>query len=328
MQCDRALTIAFLSMFLAGNMAAADMRIVTAAILVESGQAAPVIELRSVGEDGLLRRLSVSGWTIAMTRDKPVDRGRRVILTFSATPYDAHSSRRMYSEGSRARELEFDDAAVAARAGYRMREGEHASTEAALIAGQEILGSRAPRDVRDRWRTPYAGVQIAQRVRYVTAEDPYAGRIEGIDLIAATEVYSGPRMWSRTTLLQSAGVAAGPLHLRQSMAAMYGTNLDTVSAFLVGGSWDTLGPMSVYGTRYAEFRLDKCAILSGGADYTLRSWELGVRASVMRAPRLRASGTMFEISRRAAGIHFAAAAGKSQGHTTFAASVSAAIFRP
>jgi hypothetical protein len=317
--------MACISMLLAGTMPAADMHVVTAAILAESGQAAPVIELRSIGDDGQVRRLSVSGWTIAMTRDTPVDRGRRVIMTLSVTPYDAHSSRRMYSNGSRARELEFDDAAVAARAAYRIREGEHVSTEAALIAGHEILGSRAPHEVRDRWRTPYAGVQITQRV---TAEDPYAGRIEGIDLSAATEVYSGRQTWSRTTLLQSAGTAAGPLYFRQSLAAMYGTNLDTVSAFLVGGSWDTLGPMSVYGTRYAEFRLDKCAVLSGGADYALRSWELGVRASVMRAPRLHRSGTMFEISRRAAGIHYAAAAGKSQGRMTFVASMSAAAFRP
>jgi hypothetical protein len=328
MRCDRALTIACIAALLAGSVPAADMRIVTAAILAESGQAAPVIELRSVGDDGLIRRLSVSGWTIAATRDAPVDRGRRVILTFSVTPYDAHSSRRMYSDGSRARELEFDDAAVAARAAYRIREGERASTEAALIAGQEIVGSRAPHDVRDRWRTPYAGVQIAQRIRVVTAEDPYASRIEGIDLTAATELFSGRKTWSRTTLLQSAGAAAGPFHFRQSMAAMYGTNLDTISAFLVGGSWDALGPMALYGTRYAEFRLEKCAVLSGGADYALRSWELGVRASVMRAPRLHASGTMLGISRRAAGIHFAAGAGKSQGRTTFVASVSAAAFRP
>jgi hypothetical protein len=328
MRFDRALTIACMSMLIAGRVPAADMRVVSAAILAESGQAAPVIELRSVGDDGLVRRLSVSGWTIAATRDAPVDRGRNVILTFSVTPYDAHSSRRMYSDGSRARELEFDDAAVAARAAYRVREGEHASTEAAVIAGQEIVGSTAPHEVRDRWRTPYAGVQIAQRIRVVTAEDPYAGRIEGIDLTATTEVYSGRKMWSRTTLLQSAGAAAGPLHFRQTMAAMYGTNLDTVSAFLVGGSWDALGPMAVYGTRYAEFRLEKCAVLSGGADYALRSWELGVRASVMRAPRLRATGTMFEISRRAAGIHFAAGAGKSQGHTTFIVTAGAASFRP
>jgi hypothetical protein len=109
---------------------------------------------------------------------------------------------------------------------------------------------------------------------------------------------------------------------------MYGTHLDTVNAFLPGGSWDIIGPAAVYGTRYAEFRVNKGAVLGAGADYAIGAWELGVRGSVIRAPRLHASGRMFQVARRLAGIHYAAAVGTSRGHTTFALSASAAIFRP
>jgi len=327
MRCDRAL-FAFASIFMAATMFAADMRVLTGAILMETGQAAPVIELRSIGENGLVRRLSLSGWTIAASRDVPVDRGRRRIVTLSVTPYNAHSSKRIYVDGTRARALEFDDAAVMARAGYRIRQGEHAWAEAAVMAGHEIIGTTAPRELRDRWRTPYAGVQFAQTIRFVTAEDPYAGRIDGIDLTAATEVFAGRRTWSRSMLLQSAGATRGPFHVRQTLGLMYGTSLDTVNAFLVGGSWDTIGPMSAYGTPYAEFRLDKGAVLGAGTDYAIGTWELGVRGSLLRAPHVHASGRMVQVARRVNGIRYAAAAGTSRRRTTFALSASAAVFRP
>ncbi len=135
-------------------------------------------------------------------------------------------------------------------------------------------------------------------------------------------------MWSRTTLLQSAGAAAGRLHFRQTLGLMYGTSLDTVSAFLVGGSWDTIGPAALYGTRYAEFRLDKGAALNVGADYAIGAWELGVRGGVLRAPHVHASGRMLQVARRAHGVYYAAGVGTSRGRTTFALSASAAVFRP
>ena len=328
MRCDRALIIAFASSLLATGMSASDMRVFTGAVLVERGQAAPVVELLSVGENGLVRRLSLSGWTIAVSRDAPVEYGRRRSVTFSVTPYNAHSSRHIYVDGERARQLEFDDAALAARAGYRIWQSEHASTEAAVTASKEFVGKEASRELRDRWRLPYAGVQLTQTGRFVTAEDPYSGRIEGFDVSGTIELYAGKKAWSRTTVLQSAGAAAGRLHFRQQLALMYGTNLDTVNAFLPGGSWDVIGPEAVYGTRYAEFRVNKGAILGGGADYAIGAWELGVRGSVIRAPSLHASGRMFQVARRVAGIHYSAAVGTSRGHTTFALSASAATFRP
>jgi hypothetical protein len=120
----------------------------------------------------------------------------------------------------------------------------------------------------------------------------------------------------------------GVLHLRQSLALLHGTGLDTVSAFLAGGSWDALGPLAIYGTRYAEFRIKRGAVASAGVDLPVGGFELGARASVMRAPATRASGALLEVSRRFGGVHVTAGVGRSGRRTSWIASAGTALFHP
>jgi hypothetical protein len=327
MNCKRALAVlAFCAAAFAAR--ADDLQLAAATLLYESGQAAPSIELRSIAEDGAVWRAGINGWALSLARERPLERGRRLILDVTATPYDAHSSRRIYRHGERAEELEFDDAALVVRGGLRIRQGEHATFEPMLVAGYERIGEEAPPSLRDAWQLPYAGIAVTERLRFVTADDPFLGRIDGVDLSATGEAYRGNRTWTRITLAESAGLPLGRLHLRQSFAAFGGSGLDEVSAFLVGGSWDLLGPLAVYGTRYAELRVDRGVTLNAGADYALTpSLEVGVRGGAFHGQSLRATGAMVVLTARTRGLRIVAGAGRSDGRTTVMVTAGGGMFR-
>jgi hypothetical protein len=320
--------IAVLCFFAAVTTARADdVRVLTAAVLYESGLAAPSIELRSVAADGSLWRGGINGWSLSLGRERLLNHDRRLIVDVTATPYDAHSSKRIYRDGVRRRDLEFDDAALTARAALRFRESEHASIEPGVVIGKEIIGNDAPAALRDAWRSPYAGVSIIQRIRFITAEDPFTNRIDGIDVAATGEAYHGNRTWTRAILTENGGASFGRIHLRQSLAAYRGSSLDTVSAFLIGGSWNLLGSTAVYGRRYAEFRVNRGINGNAGVDFAItRSLELGLRVSAFRSGSLHTTGTTLQATQRLGGYRLTAGAGRSQHRTTVMATIGGAVF--
>jgi hypothetical protein len=326
MTSKRAITI--LCFFAAVTSAHADdVKVLTAAVLYESGLAAPSIELRSVAADGSLWRGSINGWSLSLGCERLLDHDRRLIVEVTATPYDAHSSKRIYRDGVRRRDLEFDDAALTARAALRFRESEHAFIEPGFVIGKEIIGNDAPAALRDAWRSPYAGISVTQRIRFITAEDPFTNRIDGIDVAATGEAYHGNRTWTRAMINENAGASFGRIHLRQSLAAYRGSSLDTVSAFLIGGSWDLLGSTAVNGRRYAEFRVNRGINGNAGVDFAItRSFDLGLRVSAFRSGSLHTTGTMLQATQRLGGLRLTAGAGRSNHRTTVMATIGGAVF--
>src|SRR5436190_500700 len=155
--------------------------------------------------------------------------------------------------------------AAASRAGgVRLSESDRASTEVSAVALREVIGDDATAELRGHWRTMYVGMQLIHRLRFVTAEDPLTGRIHGVAITANAEGFGGRRAWARGALMEEGGWPLHRFHLRESIALMTSSHLDKVSAFLAGGSWDALRTTAVYGTRYAEFRIMRGAIGSGG----------------------------------------------------------------
>lgn len=325
MRCSRA--VAAFAFCIATAAHGEELKVISAAILYETGQAAPSVGFHSVAEDGAVWRAGIDGWTFTVDRERPVERGRRIVFGITATPYGAHGSRRMYRDGARDRTLEFDDVSFAAHAGMRFRQGERASLEPALVIGKEWIRGDAAAALRDAWRSPFAGVAVVQRVRFVTADDPLLARIEGVEIAATAEGYRGTRTWARAAITERAGVALGRVHLQQTLAAFDGRGLDRVSAFLAGGSWDALGPFAVFGQRYAEFRVSRGIIANGEADVALgRSLEVGIRGSIFRGDGERASGAMLLLTRQVSGVRIAAGVARSQSRTTLTATVGGALF--
>ncbi|HKR62363.1 MAG TPA: hypothetical protein VJZ00_01425 [Thermoanaerobaculia bacterium] len=265
--------------------ASADVRVLSGAVLIEPGQAAPVLKLRNIGTNGTTWELGVSGWTMSAEIER-----RRFFANVALTPLHAHSSNRIYVDGHRARELEFDSSSYIGTAGMRFHSNDRMTTELAGVLGRD--------------ESTYAGVTLAQRYRRVTASDPFDTRIDGVELSALGELYSGGGTWSRLTLMESAGRTMGRVHLRQSAAVVAGSHLNRVRDFLLGGSWDALGPTAIFGRHYAEYRVTRGIVANAGADYTLTPrWTLGARVSAFRAPSADATGAALQTTMHIRGAH-------------------------
>ena len=79
-------------------------------------------------------------------------------------------------------------------------------------------------------------------------------------------------------------------------AAFTGRSLNTVSAFVMGGSWDLAPPDLIVGYRYAEFRLESAATVSGALDLRVRgAWEVGVRGSYLKGKAIGEYGAAVQM---------------------------------
>jgi len=321
----------------AGRVAAAANGLVTASLLSDGSVTAPVITFRSLGDSSARWTVGVSGWTLSAERERTVKKDRRVFVSVDATPLNAHSSNRMFVDGRRQRALEYRNASYRVRAGLRLQLSERTAVSIGGAAIDESVRGAQDPGLREFWRRPYIGIELGSLYRHVTADDPFDGRIEGLEVVSSEEIFAGRTAWSRLSLEQRAGKRIGRLALRQSAMLAYGWRLNTVSDFLLGGSWDTLGPRAVYGYRYAEFRGTRAAVAGAGADYVIgRSTTAGLRVGLIAAPGLTRAGAAILAGTQWRGARFQVgtaipfhrtSAGVRQSASLFA-SVSAAVFRP
>ena len=334
MRCSTLCALSIVIATVIATGARAETRLITAAVVAEPGQAAPAVSMRTISANGNMWDIGISGWTLSAGIERPIERGLRVIGSVAATPYNANSSTRIYEGGDRATALEYDAASYSARGGVRIRHNERSITELQLLVGHDVIGDDAPRTLSDDWDTPYAGAIGMHRYRRITAEDPFTMRIEGLDVTMRAETYGGAgRSWSRVTVSQTAGRTFGGTHLQQSTMLLAGANLDRVSSFLLGGSWDALGPEAIYGRRYAEYRVTRGVIANGAADRALNErWTLGGRVSAFRAPDITSYGAALQTNVRARGLRITAGVavpfgGSGEHPVMLYGSVATAIFR-
>lgn len=301
--------------------------------LAEPGQVAPVLSLRNIAANENVWEIGISGWTASMSVERPMNRSLVFVGSVAATPYNANSSLRAYRDGRREGDLEYDAASYTARGGVRIRQSERSTTEVQLLVGRDVIGSDAPDMLRNDWDAPYAGVIGSQRYRRVTASDPFTSRIDGLEVLARAEIYGGGHLWSRLMLTETAGSSFGRIHVQQSVMIVAGSNLDRVSSFLVGGSWDVLGPQAIYGRRYAEYRVTRGVVANVAVDHPLGTrWNVGGRVSAFRGPGVTTYGSALQASTRLRGFRLTIGAaapfsGDGEHPKMIYASVSTAVFR-
>lgn len=248
-------------------------KLLVASLFADSSIAAPVIRYTVDRADGTSYALGLSGWTVDGEWIRPLSTSRALRLTVDATPLNAHNSDRIYVDGRRAPELEYDNASYRARGGLRWTHSARSSTDVLLVALYESVDLA-------RWDNPYGGVEIAHTYSVKNASEPLISSFDGIEVTGRAELFAGDESWSRLSLIESAGRTFGRVHLRQSLAVLQGSSLDTVNRFLAGGSWDALGGTAIYGLRYGELRLESAVIASGGVDVRIGgNWRAGVRGS-------------------------------------------------
>lgn len=264
--------------------------------------AAPAVLLASTGADGRAWRVGLAGWTVAGEVSRQLSSDRTILAGARLTPLNANGSNRMFRDGIRSPGLDYENAAAAIAVGARYHPSRAWSSEIRLV-GQYERVANLPDPVLERWRQPYVGVELAQSYQRITAEDPLRFTLQGMRVQGRVEGFVGSAAWGRATASVDAGHAFGPLLLRGTAAYMLGHEIDTVSAFLIGGSWDAPGVHALYGHPYAAFRIARGALLRGAADIPLPGdWSLGIRGAHLASPGAVHSGGMVRVGTTMDGV--------------------------
>ena len=100
----------------------------------------------------------------------------------------------------------------------------------------------------------------------------------------------------------------GRFFLRANGTAFDGRSLNTVSAFLTGGSWDAAGRMALYGYSRGAFRMARGTLVNGGVDLSLwKSTEIGVRRAWLTGAGAPREGTAITLAALWNGVGMSAA---------------------
>jgi hypothetical protein len=255
----------------------------------------PVLLVASTDEEGNEWSLGLTGWTLSGERRTAIDSTRKRQWFARVTPINAQSGHYVYRDGQRDPAAEFSASSVELGGGLEVA---HRSR---WMGAYRVLAVYSPVDDLDPelvayWKRPFAGVEIAQTYIRVTSDELFGSRWEGVKAGGTAQLMTGTSTWSRMQARVGVGKRVGRLMLSGRGAAFTGRSLNTVSDFVIGGSWDLAPPDLVVGYRYAEFRLDSAATFGGAADLRVRgAWEIGVRGSYLKGKAIEEYGAALQM---------------------------------
>ncbi len=270
---------------------------------------APVVLLSFVSASGTgMWTLGVAGYTLAASRITNHSPTLSTVFTAEVTPLNSNSSNYLYRAGERDSTLAFRDATVQLNVGLRVsKEGKRSrwGLEFRAIGLNEWVSRVADPSVVSRWRDPYVGLQIAANYSRVISEEVLAARWDGMKAGANVVGFVGAQPWWKSQAWLGGGKRVGRVSIMGRAWLLLGQNLDMVNQHLVGGSWDLDRSPSLYGYHYAEFRVNRGAVLTAGADLRLAgAWELGLRAGYLSSPSHSTYGEAIRLSTMWSGIAF------------------------
>jgi hypothetical protein len=244
------------------------------------------------GRAGVAWNVGLRGSTLMVEALKRFSTRFELLVGGDLTPFSANGSSRIYKDGRHEPDLGFTNRSYQARAGVRFQRASAWRTDLQLLALKESVDGVD----NDVWRRPYGGVGVAQSYRRVVSEDSLRSRFDGLKASAAAQGFFGSNAWWRGQVVAGGGKRIGNLFLRGQASAFGGHGLNTVSRFLVGGSWDAGEGLPLYGFHYAQFRVNRGAVLNSGADFRLRgAWEVGIRGGYLNSPDKRARGAAITL---------------------------------
>src|SRR5207253_857153 len=148
-------------LLMAAAPALAQTDAIAGGVIADSSIAAPVISWNRISTSDDHLSLSLTGWELATNWERPLTPRRKLALSVTLTPVNAHSSNRIYDRGERRRDLQYRDSSVEASFGTLDNPGEQWSSDF-----RGVLLYERPRDVdasiRDRWQRPYIGIRTRQ----------------------------------------------------------------------------------------------------------------------------------------------------------------------
>jgi hypothetical protein len=218
------------------------------------------------------------------------------VMRAEVTPFNANSSRYVYRDGERDSSQEFRDRTVRLNAGLRLQGGSRWRAEVRAIGLSESVAGLDSSTVA-RWRQPYVGLDLETSYIRVVSDAVLEDRWDGVKVAGSAVGFVGSRPWWRSQLSLGGGKQVGRVMLRGRGWVLLGHNLDVVNQHLVGGCWDLGGSPVLYGYHYAEFRVNRAAVLGLGADLRLAGlWEVGVRVGYLKSPLATTYGEAVRLS--------------------------------
>jgi hypothetical protein len=274
----------------------ADSRIWLGSLNYESARlAVPVVLLLATDDSGKEWSAGLTGWTLSGDLKIRVAENRTRDLFIRLTPFNANGSNYAYRDGQRDEAAEYKAASLVAGGGFEIAHTRRwTGAYRALAAYERVSG--LPSDVQAFWDKPYVGLEVTQHYSRTTADDLFGSRWEGIKLEVSAQIFSGSHTWSRLRASAGAGKRHGPLFVAARSAIFAGQSLNTVNAFLIGGSWDLAVPELLPGYRYAEFRLDRAATIGGALNWRVRGpIEVGLRGSYLKGKERDEYGAAMQL---------------------------------
>lgn len=277
----------------ASQLGADDRTLLVSGVFADSSIAGPVVRFTTDNYS-----LTLLGGTLEGSWVKRQSKRHGWILSADVTPFNAHLSNRIYVEGKRAHELEYEAASHRIRGGLRLTPTDRTTTDIQLVGLLERITDIDDAAVRSFWEGPFLGLDVSHAYQNFSSESPLIGAFNGFTAAARVEMFTGPETWSRVSIHQRSGRQFGKIHVRQSLLAMSGKNLNVVNRTLIGGSWDVLGETAMYGHRFGEYRVARGVLANAGADYVLpRNWRVGIRASYLRSDVADLYGRAINVSK-------------------------------
>ncbi len=268
---------------------------------------APVVLVLLPSEDGSSITYGIFGWTLHAGRSAAINTAKYLKFSAELTPLNSHSSNTIYRNGKANNTLEYENATIEVRGGLTYLQDAHWSADITAIGLYERVTGLNDKHVTDFWKNPFFGIEFCQHYRNFVSDEPLRSRQDGLRWSVRFQLFTGTSTWWRADASVGAGKKLGPVFFRGNISSMAGNSLNIVNRFLIGGSWDILGPTVFYGHPYAEFRLDDATVASGGADIPLMNVvELGVRAVYMNSSEKKGFGEYVALKKNWNGIVFTA----------------------
>jgi hypothetical protein len=270
---------------------------------------APVVFLIASSDEDHEWAIGVTGWTLGIDAKRTMGPKLKRHLFVRLTPIRAHASSTIFVDGVRDRSEEFSDASLELGGGFEVAHRQGWTGAYRLIATYDAVSGLRDASVERFWRRPFIGVDMSEHYQRVTSDDVYRPRWDGFKADAGLRVLSGSETWSQLRMTAGAGRRAGPSFFTVNASAFAGHSLNTVSAFLIGGSWDVSSPDVLPGYHYAEFRVTSGGTVLGGVDLRVRGpWEVGVRSGILYRDAAAVSGTAIQVTTVWRGALFSAGA--------------------
>lgn len=274
----------------------ADSRIWLGSLNYESPRlAVPVVLLLATDDSGKEWSAGLTGWTLSGDWRIRVAENQKRHLFVRLTPLNAHGSNYAYRDGRRDEAAEYKAVSLEAGGGIEIAHTRRWTGAYRTLAAYERV-SGLPSEVQAFWDKPFIGFDMTQNYSRTTADDLFGSRWEGVKLEASAQIFTGSHTWSRLRATAGAGKRHGPFFVTARGAMFAGQSLNTVSAFLIGGSWDLAVPELLPGYRYAEFRVDRAATIGGALDWRVHGpVEVGFRGGYLKGKGLEEYGAAVQL---------------------------------